>query len=378
MKKSLLLSAAALCTLGMMAADMPDDAANLAPQYWRFDQMAEGSAEAIFRKDMASCAWGGQAPYRGADDGLGGVFVAMNGLNGQTGQSSSAWTDVEGTFAAFEPFYDASRIVKLNFTETGTGETWQENVLCIVGDAAPEAYRNYAGGTPWEVSSGTYGNTTLFWLSGNEDSQKPMAAGRNYRISWYTRVITDLEQAQIQFQIGTSHWDGIDQNTGLADGGYRTAYTTFYGGYKEDWMKTVIDVTLNDNSASDYKELPIVIKMNLINVANASTILFRSPRIEVIDNIDDANVPGAEVYQEYTDKPATTSVESVLSNDVVVTAANGGITVIDADAAIEVYNLSGAMVKKVAAPATVETIDMEGANGVYVVKVGGTAKKVIL
>ena len=143
-------------------------------------------------------------------------------------------------------------------------------------------------------------------------------------------------------------------------------------------MKTVIDVTLNDNSASDYKELPIVIKMNLINVANASTILFRSPRIEVIDNIDDANVPGAEVYQEYTDKPATTSVESVLSNDVVVTAANGGITVIDADAAIEVYNLSGAMVKKVAAPATVETIDMEGANGVYVVKVGGTAKKVIL
>ena len=367
MKKGLLLSAAALCAMSMMAQD------NYAPVNWRFDQMNVGSAEAIFVKSMASAAWNCKAPYRGADDGMGGIALSNNGANGESADTQDGWTNKEATLEYFEDFYDNARIVSLDFTDAG--EAWTENVLCLIGNQAPEGYTSYAGG---QARTKSFGNATMFWLSGNEESKVPMVLGVNYRMTIDCRVITKNEADQMDFTLATSAYDGIDQNTGLGNGGYRQASLPIYSATNDYWNRIIFDFKLHDNTAADYKELPFAIKWWLGDMADVSTILIRTIKLERIDEVDPINIPAyTEDYPTYTDKPGTVSVGNVLSNGVIVSAANGAITVIDADAAIEVYNLSGALVKKVAAPATVETVEMEG-NGVYIVKVGETAKKVIL
>ena len=103
-------------------------------------------------------------------------------------------------------------------------------------------------------------------------------------------------------------------------------------------------------------------------------------KLEMIDKIDENNVPAnTEEYPDYKDNPdASSSVEQLdIKDSGAIFAANGAITVIDADAAIEVYNIAGAKVATVAAPSTVETIDLD-MNGVFMVKVGEKVQKVIL
>lgn len=110
-----------------------------------------------------------------------------------------------------------------------------------------------------------------------------------------------------------------------------------------------------------------------------SVLLFRTVKLESIEQGDATNVPGALAPSGFVDDPSGSgAVEAInFDNDVIVTAANGNITVIDANAPVEVYNMAGAKVASVAAPATVETISLD-MNGVFVVKVGDKVQKVIL
>ncbi len=364
MKKSLLLSAAALCAMGMMAQT------NYAPTNWRFDNMAPGSAEGIFLRQLASGGWNCPAPFT-AYDGNGGVAIATGG-GGVSSGKYDAMTDEEKAY--LEDFYNSASIVTTTFTEED-GTSYNENILCLIGK---DATATYGTGT---ARTNSFPNPALFFISGNEDSGTPMTVGFNYRLTIDYRVITPdaSTSGAINVSIADNSYNGIDNNTDLGNGGYRTGDLPIVGAYSSRWLRGVFDFTVLDNAEAGYRELPIGVKCYVAGgLMDNCIFLFRTIKLERIDEIDMANVPVALGAATYTDTP-TSSVESVINGEkTIVAAANGAITVIDADAAIEVYNLSGAMVKKIAAPATVETIDMEGGNGVYVVKVGGTAKKVIL
>ena len=365
MKKSLLLSAAALCTLGMMAQT------NYAPTNWRFDNMAPGSAEGIFLRQLASGAWNCPAPFT-AYDGNGGVAIATGGAGVSSGNYASM-TDEEKAY--LEDFYNSASIVTTTFTEADE-TSYNENILCLIGK---DATATYGTGT---ARTNSFPNPALFFISGNEDSGTPMTVGFNYRLTIDYRVITPdaSTSGNIEVSIADNSYNGIDKGTEFETGdGYRKGNMPIVGTYSGNWLRGVFDFTVLDNAAPDYRELPLAVKCYVAGgLMDNCIFLFRTIKLERIDEIDMNNVPVGLGAATYTDTP-TSSVESVISGEkAIVTAANGAITVIDADAAIEVYNLSGAMVKKIAAPATVETIDMEGANGVYVVKVGGTAKTVIL
>lgn len=370
MKKGLLLTGAALCAMSMMAQDV-----NYAPVNWRFDQMEVGSAESIFLKDMASAAWNCKAPFRSADNGNGGVGLANNGANGESADNPEGFANQEATLAYFEDFYTNARIVATNIVD-GDNRT-PENILCLIGK---DAAATYPGG---QARTNSFGSATLFWLSGNENSgtTPAMEVGKNYRLTIDFRVIMpeSVEVDQVDFTLATSAYDGIDQNTGLGDGGYRTGSVQVYPSTNDYWNRAIFDFMVFDNNAADYKELPFVIKMWLGDMADNSVILMRTFKLEQIDEIDPANVPcNATDYPTYSDEPGTVSVENVgIQNDAIVTVANGAINVVGAKSSIEVYNIAGAKVATVAAPSDVEAIDLD-MNGVFVVKVDGVAQKVIL
>ncbi len=365
--QSLLLTSACLCAFGAAAQS------NYAPTNWRFDQMNVGSAYDIFIPEMASCGWNCSAPFRLADDGRGGVGLANSGTNDESVDNYDSMSDATKEY--FEDFYENSRIVATNLIYD-SGETTSENILCLIGNSATSTY---AGGV---ARSNSFSNGTLFWLSGNEDSLYPMEAGAYYRFTMDCRVITETELGSIDLTFATSHYDGIDSNTGLASGGYRTLSIPVYGQLSDYWNRCIVDFMIYDNSDSDYKELPFVIKMWLGELADNSVILFRYFTVEKIDAINSDNVPGnIEDYPDYTDDPdgSGSSVQLIddMQNSTIVTTTNGSINVIGATGAIEVYNLSGAKVATVASPTSVESIDL-GMNGVFIVKSGNTVQKVIL
>lgn len=275
---------------------------------------------------------------------------------------------------AFESFYQSSRIVATNLVNIETQESTPENLFCIIGKNATSTY---PGGQAATVS---FPELQLMWLSGNENSTTPLQLGKNYRLTIDYRVIHNdpAFTGNINVTIATSAYDGIDQNTGLGNGGYRQADLPVYGSYPDDWNRGVFDIMLFDNVDASYKELPFAVKMNVKFWDNA-VVLLRSMKLEMIDEIDSSNVPAnVNDYPDYVDQPESSSVEQLdIKDSGVIFAENGAITVIDADAAIEVYNIAGAKVATVAAPSTVETIDLD-MNGVFVVKVGEKVQKVIL
>lgn len=344
MKKSLLLTTAAMCAFGMMAQT------DYAPTNWKFANMSVGSAENIFIPEAASLQWGIQAPnvgnwYTGSNDG--GVvlsnWIADDAPNSQTGFTDE-WK------ATFDEFYKAASIV----------DAGSENILCFIG---ADAKTSYEGGT----KAPSMPNATLFWISGN---QVPLDA--NYRFSIEYRFITAGDYTgdnSMKLEFHNASMYGVSN-----DGNGHEFKIPIYKAVGDAgvWNKSYIDFKLVDTKDQDQPTLPIVVKMNVIPQFQTSVILFRSFKLEAITELEATS--GKTVRSDFTE---TSGVSEVYTNDVIVTAANGNITIIDANAPVEVYNMAGAKVASVAAPATVETISLD-MNGVFVVKVGDKVQKVIL
>lgn len=365
MKRNLLLTGAAICALGALA-----QTTNYAPQNWRFDQMQAGTAESIFLREIATGGWNCPAPFA-AYDGKGGIAIATGGA-GVSSNSYASMTDEEKAY--LEDFYTNAQIVTTTFTTTDTKEQTTENVLCMVGKDATETY----GTGTARVNS--FPNPALFLISGNEDSSTPMTVGRYYRLTIDYRVITEAATGSISVTIADNSYNGIDIGTGLGSGSYRTGELAIYGDLSGEWNRGIFDFYVADNTEEGYRELPLAVKCYIANgLMDNSIFLFRTIKLEEISEVDPANVPcNNNEVPNYTDEPGTNSVEQIgISEGAIVTAANGKITVIDANAPIEVYNMSGAKVAYVAAPSMAESISLD-MNGVFVVKVGETVKKVIL
>lgn len=337
--------------------------------------MAPGSAESIFYPEMAGTEWNMAFPARGADNGRGGAALSCYPGGDIVGPATNQYSGMsEADKAAFDSFYKSVQVVSTNLVSEGVSTP--ENLLCIIGK---NATGSYPGGT---VSPVSIPNATFFWFSGTGNSANPMPLGANYRLTIDYRVIPNDASLvnSIDLTLATSHYDGIDQNTGLGDGGYRAVGAPVYGAYSSDWNRVKIDFMVFDNNDPEYNELPVVMKMYFKDILDQSVILFRSFKLEQIDEIDMTNVPGnVNEVPDYVDQPdGGVSVEQLdIKDSGVIFVANGAINVIDANAPIEVYNIAGAKVATVAAPANVEAIELD-VDGVYVVKVGDKVQKVIL
>ena len=351
MKKSLLLTVAALTAVSMSAQT------DVTPKNWKFSEMPVGSAESIFIREGASLNWNIKSPNsanwynKGADGGC----AVSNWIADDAPDSyaSDAFTDEYKQ--QFEDFYQAASIVNAG----------SENILCLIGS---DAQATYVGGT----KAPSMPCATLFWLSGDNSSN--LALDKPYRFTIEYRIITTQDYVgdntmQLQFQNasfygvsndGDVHSSNIDLYKAVADAGV--------------WNKAMLDFNLVDTKDAAQPTLPMAVKMNVIAQFNSSVFLFRSFKLEQIDAIEHSTI--AIERSDFKDNPST-GVNEIFTNDVIVTAANGNITVIDANAPIEVYNIAGAKVATVATPSTVEAIDLD-MNGVFVVKVGDKVQKVIL
>ena len=351
MKKSLLLTTALCATLAASATDYT-------PKNWDFANMPVGSAKSIFLEKGASTVWNIKSGFQNYTDGESGGICLANWKSGGTDQFAN-FTEEDKTL--FSQFYEAARIV----------DGGSENLLCIVGNSATGTY-------PGGVQAPAMPYATLFWLSGED-----MPLDNYYRLTIEYRAITSLNAMDgMQMTIGGADWYGIDTDTefsGNGDGGYREYKAPMISSYSNTWLKATIDFFIDQKGAGT-NTLPIGIKMNLADSRlDQSVLLFRTVKLESIEQGDATNVPGTVTPSGFVDDPSGSgAVEAInFDNDVIVTAANGNITVIDANAPVEVYNMAGAKVASVAAPATVETISLD-MNGVFVVKVGDKVQKVIL
>lgn len=352
-----------LGTTGLLLA-VSMNATDYEPVNWRFSEMEVGSAEGIFLKEMASTNWNCKAPFRLADNGQGGVGLSCHydGNGDIVGPVSDTYEGVsDADKETFEDFYKNAYIV----------DGGSENLLCLIGK---NATATYPGASAREKS---FPNATLFWLSGNENSETVMPLASYYRLTIDYRVITPEENSKIDLTIATSHYDGIDQASGLASGGYRTFSLGVYSAFNDYWNRGIMDFYVEDNTDASYQELPIVIKMWLGSLADNSVILFRSFKLEKIDEYNEDYVPGNNNEDPGFKDTPTTALSQYKTDDLVVWGANGMISVVDAKEPIEVYNPAGLLLSRVEEVSTLVNIPVNQ-KGMFIVKVGSVSRKIIL
>lgn len=362
MKKSLLLTTAALCTMAMSAQDYT-------PANWKFADMPLGSAKSIFCEEGASLAWNLSGPFTNwYIDGANGGIVACLGHDGGVNNFASMNDEQK---AQFTQFYESATIV----------DGGEENLLCFIGPNATREEATYPGATKYGAVDG---HVILFWMSGND-----IPKDSYYRLTYEFRTVVDKDYAEcFKMEIGNASWNGIDEgdNNPLHAApwnmsGYRTVSVPAYESFPDVWYKVCVDFWVRDTKDDANPTLPMTIKMNMGGAFPTSMFLFRQPKLEKIETPNADYVNGGQniTASDFTDTPGGGSGVTGLAagNDVIVAAANGNITVIDANAPVEVYNMAGAKVASVAAPSTVETISLD-MNGVFVVKVGEKVQKVIL
>lgn len=347
MRRNLLLaSAVCLFSLGAMAQDY-------APAAWKFSTQEIGSAQGLFIREMAKTDWNASAPFRLADN-LDGAIGLTSAAGGDIAIGGKSYADMsEGDKAAFEDFYNSCQIV-----DGGT----LGHIFCYQGNKST-AVDARAVKNPKSMP-----NSTLFWLSNTD-----VPLNSNYRLSVSFRVIAN-GQGKLALTVATSHYDGIDENTGLGDG-YRQYDLAFDPAYNEYWATGEMDITIKDNTDPKYKELPLVVKMYL-NGIDQAILLLDDIKLEKIDAIDMERVPCKIVDQDWNDAP--TGLNYAERDDrAIVWGKDGEITVVDAASPVSVYSISGELVAFKAPMSNLTTIPIKE-KGVYIVKVGNSSRKVVL
>lgn len=346
--KSLLFAATLLCSLSATAQDY-------APQNWKFSAMPLGTAKELFIPEMCTTKWGADAPFRLADNGKGAIGMASQ----STDRSWDAFTEEEK--ATFNNMFESSQIV----------EVGGEHVLCLAGKDAPGAPADVPGVVK---TAGNFQHATLFLLGGTD---QPL--NNYYRLTFDYRAITTIPDdgyKSLVFTLATSHYDGIDKSQKIPG---TSSYRQFGEGqavvmasYNDSWTRCQMDFWLEDNTDTKYKELPVVIKLWLGEIYNKSILLVRDIKMEKIDNYDAANVPGS-----VSDYVPTTGISQTSDNASFVMVQDGVVRVVDAKAPVKVYDSRGMLVKSIDNPGTVEGFRPQG-HGVFIVKVGKKASKVVL
>ena len=351
MKKSLLLTTAALCAFGMMAQT------DVTPAKWKFYDMEAGTSayeNGIFWEEWASTDWGIRTAGEfvsnvGSDGGI--IYASGTSLTG--GTVSNNWENItDADKAALKNIYESATILDAGIDEEGE----PENIMCLISSSTDKTFE---GGT--KATSSMY-DGAFFWYSG-----KDLPYG-NFRLTFEYRAI-----------IGNSASDGIDLTFLGAD--YYTVNTyknTVQQGLSNNWCKVVVDFALPDPGDAT-NTFPLIVKWYFHSLLQEGVMLFRSPKLETISAMEyDKGSFGPSTFSDVTLQERPGGVNAIeAGSNAIVTAKNGAITVIDANAPVEVYNIACAKVASIAAPSAVETISLD-MNGVFVVKVGEKVQKVIL
>ena len=318
MKKSLLLTTAALCSLGMMAQT------DVTPANWKFYNMEAGTSayeNGIFWEEWASTDWGIRTGAEfvnnvGTDGGI--IYASGTSLTGGTVTNTYA-NITDDDKAALKNIYESATILDAGIDEEGN----PENILCFISSSTD---KTYPGGT--KASSNMY-DGTFFWYSG-----KDLSYGK-FRLTFEFRAITDNSVAS-----------GIDMTFCGAD--YYTVNTFKYdiqAALKDRWCKAMVDFEI-PNPGDATNAFPIIIKWYFHSLLQEGVMLFRSPKLETISEFEYQNgrFTASDFSDETLQEPGSVNAIEATGNNAIVSVKNGNITVIDANAPVEVYNMAGAKV----------------------------------
>lgn len=351
MRRNLLLASAA-CLFSVCAIAQQD----YAPLNWKFSQMEIGSAESLFIREMASSNWGMAVKvFRYGDNLQGAVGLACEGIGTITDDFTKFTDEQKDTF---EKFYNSCQIV-----DGGA----LGHLFCYQGSSSDVVDARITKNTV------NMGHATLFWLS---DTNIPV--GKNYRLTFSWRVASKVND-KMKVSIATSAYDGIDTAPGYLAGtdGYRNYELTYYSNLPNDWAISSMDITIEDNKAADYKELPLVIKLWLGDGIEQGLLFLRDIKLEAIDAVDMKNIPGHSEYPEDWDDTPTGISTPTLDNQAIVWAKDGVITVVDAVSPVAIYSVTGQLLSIKAPIGNITTIPMNK-KGTYIVKIGDSCRKVVL
>lgn len=340
---------------------------NVTPSRWKFSEMPIGSAKSLFLVEGASgkgnLQYKSGEGFRLADDLDGAIVTASSGANAPNNYAEM--TDEQRKI--FSDFYEACQII-----DGGT----LGNLFCYQGKESTASDARITKAT------GSFGGAAMYFLT-KKDGMSPGI----YRVTIDIRVIsnagvdiTDLSTGAggISVYVANSWYDpmkyaGADIQFDAAG---KDSNMKFYSNFNDYWQTYQFEV--NMVNIEDHETFPGVFKLGFGKWFDNAIVLMRDLKIEKVD----APTLGGEakLYGKYnldwSDAPSGVNL-SYSNNEVIVYTVDNSISVLDAKSTIEVYTVTGELVRKVEPISTFTSIPALQ-KGAYIVKVGKTVKKVVL
>lgn len=361
-RKSLLFGAALLMAAGVMAQT------DVTPANWKFSNQSVGSAAYIYAKD--GCALNGNLVYNEpsklGDKAVQTLIGFRYADNMEGAIALSPWIEDMSMYPEGAAVYginmtDEHKAIIDNFI--GASQIVQDGTFkdfCYQGNASTASI----SGAVKNTGDAPAVKMNIFTNKITEDG--------TYRFTMPIRVICndDMTSADLSFYTSTAWYDPLPLSGSGKDDGANTL--TFGKVFNDDWTVIQFELDVKAQGADATVQLtPVNIALGLGALGNQSIILFRDFKLEKVP----AATCGGEL--KYLDDYFPTSIEkNEIGADVIVYSTDNAITVIDANAPIEVYTTAGTLVNKVEANNTVTTIPV-AQKGIYLVKVGATTKKVV-
>ena len=339
---------ALLSIKSVVAADL-----DVTPLNWKFSQMQIGSARSLFLEQSACIGGNLTYPFRDADS-RDGAFAA----NDWRGPGTTKFINMtEDQKKSFYDFYDAWRIA-----DAGA----MGKVLIYQG-------KNSTGSDGYNRAVKNI--NTLNAPSLNIISPANLETGQNYEVEFTLRVIMNDGASSNKFNMytGTSWWDPIAGN-----GDYRNFDINVAPAYNSYWITYKIEFFARTNSDPNYKFFPFNSKFGMpYDLANATIIMFHDFKLTKKDALSGYPAGSPRVRTELNDTPGPNATILTPEQNAIVSIHDKIITVIDANAPIIIYSVTGKQLYQNAKPTMVTEIGLNN-PGCYLLKIGNSIRKVIV
>ena len=365
-RRNLLLGAALLVAAGAMAQT------DVTPANWKFSNQQIGSAAYIYAKD--GCALNGNLVYN--------ELTKFPETHVSTSIGFRYADNMEGAIALapwvedMAMYPEGAAVYGINMT--ADHKAIVDNFIAASQIIQDGSYKDfcYQGNASTEVLPGAVKNAgDAPGVKMNIFTNKLTSDGI-YRFTMPMRIICngDMSATDLSFYTATAWYDPLPlSGSGKGDG---SNAITFDPSFNNDWTILQFELDIKAQGANaDVQLTPANVALGLGAFGNKATILFRDFKLEKVAS---ATCGGEIQYLDAADYYPTTSLDKAeMGANVIVFASDNVISVIDADAPIEVYTAAGVLVDKVEADKTLTTIPV-AQKGLYLVKVGATTKKVVL
>lgn len=338
---------ALLSIKSVVAADL-----DVTPLNWKFSQMQIGSARSLFLEQSARIGSNVNRPFRDAD-GRDGAFA----VNDWRGYDVNYVNMSEDQKKSFSDFYDAWRIA-----DAGA----MGKVLIYQG-------KNSTGSDGYNralKNINTLNAPGLLIIS-----QSNLETGQNYEVEFTLRVIMNNGASSNKFNMytGTSWWDPIAGN-----GDYKNFDLNVNPAFNNTWITYKFNFYARPNSDPNYKFFPFTSKLGIpYDLANAAIIMFHDFKLTKKDVLEVYPAGSPRVRAELNDTPGPNATILTPEQNAIVSIHNKIITVIDANAPVIIYSVTGKQLYKNSKPTLVTEIGLNN-PGCYLLKIGNSIRKVIV